>query len=114
MCATKTQIIFSKKIPRKKLVSIGNPENQPADTLADPTEALSSSGSSGRVRGGGHEIYAAAFGGHLFYDLFSQDRGEGAWPPRPPPGSATAKDTRRPTRSNSFHFHTVFRKNIVK
>ena len=31
-----------------------------------------------------HEIYAAAFGGHLFYDLFSQGRGE-AWPPRPPP-----------------------------
>ena len=47
-----------------------------------------SSGSSGRVRGGAekHEIYAAAFGGHLFYDLFSQSWG--AWPPRPP-GSAT-------------------------
>ena len=36
-----------------------------------------SSGSSGRVRGGAekHEIYAAAFGGHLFYDLFLQGRG---------------------------------------
>ena len=45
----------------------------------------SSSGSSGRVRGAEkHEIYAAAFGGHLFYDLFSQGRG-GPWPPRPPP-----------------------------
>ena len=42
-----------------------------------------SSGSSGRVRGGEkHEIYAAAFGGHLFYDLFSQ--GRGVMPPRPP------------------------------
>ena len=53
-------------------------------------EPLSSSGSSGRVRGAEkHEIYAAAFGGHLFYDPFSQGRG-GPWPPRPPPGSATA------------------------
>ena len=44
-----------------------------------------SSGSSGRVRGGGekHGIYETAFGGHLFYDLFSQGRGGGAWPPRP-------------------------------
>ena len=49
-----------------------------------------SSGSSGRVRGGAekHEIYAAAFGGHLFYDLFSQGRG-GAMAPLAPPGSAT-------------------------
>ena len=43
-----------------------------------------SSGSSGRVRGGEkHEIYAAAFGGHLFYDPFSQGQG-GPWPPRSP------------------------------
>ena len=43
-----------------------------------------SSGSSGRVRGGEkHEIYAAAFGGHLFYDLFLQGQG-GPWPPQPP------------------------------
>ena len=43
------------------------------------------SGSSGRVRPEGekHGTYAAALGGHLFYDLFSQGRG-GAWPPRPP------------------------------
>ena len=43
-----------------------------------------SSGSSGRIRGQAekHEIYAATFGGHLFYDLFIQVRG-GAWPPRP-------------------------------
>ena len=48
-----------------------------------------SSRSSGRARGRGkkHEIYAAAFGGHLFYDLFSQDGGVPG-PPRPP-GSAT-------------------------
>ena len=50
---------------------------------------IHSSGSSGWVRGGAekHEIYVTAFGGHLFYDLFSQGWG-GAWPPRPP-GSAT-------------------------
>ena len=48
----------------------------------------SSSGSSGWVRGAKkHEIYAAAFGGHFFHDLFSQGRG-GAWP-LGPPGSAT-------------------------
>ena len=35
-------------------------------------------GSSGRVRRGGgkkHEIYVAAFGGHLFYDQFLQGGG---------------------------------------
>ena len=44
-----------------------------------------SSGSSGRVRGGAekHEIYAVAFSSHLFYDLFSQDRG-GHGPLGPP------------------------------
>ena len=43
-----------------------------------------SSGSSGWVRGAEkHEIYVAAFGGHIFYDLFSQG------PLAPPPGSAT-------------------------
>ena len=48
-------------------------------------DILDSSGSSGRVRGGGekHEIHAVAFGSHLFYDLFLQGRGE-PWPPRPP------------------------------
>ena len=51
---------------------------------------LFSSGSSGRVRGGAekHEIYAAAFSGHPFYDLFSQ--GRGGHGPLGPPGSATA------------------------
>ena len=35
-----------------------------------------SSGSSGRVRGTEkHEINVATFGGHLFYDLFSQGHG---------------------------------------
>ena len=39
--------------------------------------------------GGGkkHEIYAVAFGGHLFYGLFLQSRGYG--PLAPPLGSAT-------------------------
>ena len=34
-----------------------------------------------------YEIYAATFGGHLFYDLFS--KGGGHFPHRPPAGSAT-------------------------
>ena len=42
-----------------------------------------SSGSSDRVRGEGeaekHEIYAAAFGGHLFMTYFYRTR-EGEWP----------------------------------
>ena len=36
-----------------------------------------------------HEMYVAAFGGHLFYDLFLQYRGR-AMAPQLPPGSATA------------------------
>ena len=56
------------------------------------TAKNSSSGSSSRVEGGGggekHEIYAAEFGGHLFYDLFLQGRG-GGHGPSAPPGSAT-------------------------
>ena len=46
-----------------------------------------SSGSSGRVRGGEkHEIYAAAFGGHLLMTYFHRAGGGGAgplapWPP---------------------------------
>ena len=35
-----------------------------------------------------HEIYMAAFGGHLFYDLFVQGWGAMA-PSVPPPGFAT-------------------------
>ena len=38
--------------------------------------------SSGRVGAEKHDIYVAAFGGHLLYDLFLQ--GWGAWPPRTP------------------------------
>ena len=51
-----------------------------------------SSGSSGRVRVGDkkHAIYAATFGGLLFYDLFLQ--GRGPWHPRPPE-SATVSVT---------------------
>ena len=47
---------------------------------------LFSIGSSGRVGGAKkHEIYVAAFGGHLFYDLFVQGWGGGGpWPPRHP------------------------------
>ena len=49
------------------------------ETGADPNI-----GFSGRVGGGEkHEIYLAAFGGHLFYDLFVQGW-EGPWPPRHP------------------------------
>ena len=33
-------------------------------------KVLSSSGSIGRMEGKKHEIFAAAFGGHVFYDLF--------------------------------------------
>ena len=44
----------------------------------------------GKVGGEKHEIYVAAFGGHLFYDLFSQGRGTMA-PALPPPGSTTYK-----------------------
>ena len=56
-----------------------------------------SSGSSGRVGGEKHEIYAAAFDSHLFYDLFLQGRG-GARPcpsptPDPPPRTKTASVT---------------------
>ena len=49
-----------------------------------------SSGSSGlvRERAEKHEIYAAAFGGHLFHDLFSQGQG-GHGPLDPSPGSVT-------------------------
>ena len=37
-----------------------------------------------------HEIYVAAFGGHLFNDLFLQGLGGGGMAPSaPPPGSAT-------------------------
>ena len=47
---------------------------------------IDSSGSSSRVRGAKkHEIYAAAFGGHLFYDLF-------LCPIHPPLGSATDRE----------------------
>ena len=48
---------------------------------------VSSSGSSGRVRGGEkHEIYAAAFGGHLFMTYFHRARGgHGPLGPRPDP-----------------------------
>ena len=57
---------------------VGGPKSNYGDkmmvTVADPG------------KGGGaekHEIYAAAFGGHIFYDLFLQGQG-GPWPPRPP------------------------------
>ena len=50
---------------------------------------LCSIGSTSQVGGvKKHEIYVAAFGGHLFYDFFVQ--GWGAMAPSTPPGSATA------------------------
>ena len=62
----------------------------PISVLTTQT-GLTSSGSSSRVEEGGekHEIYAAEFGGHLFYDLFLQGRG-GGMALAPPPESATA------------------------
>ena len=55
-------------------------------------QSKSSSGSNGRVRGAKkHEIYAASFGGHLFYDLFLQGWGGGSMAPLASPGSATEK-----------------------
>ena len=51
-----------------------------------PTRSASDPAAGGPKK---HEIYMAAFGGHLFYDLFVQGWG-GAWPSRHPPGSATA------------------------
>ena len=44
------------------------------NAVADPA--------AGKGEGGEkHEIYAAAIGGHLFYDLFSQSKGEGGMAP---------------------------------
>ena len=54
-----------------------------------PLTLSSSTRSSGRVgRDKKHEIYVAAFGGHLFYDLFLQGWG-GDMAPSAPPRSAT-------------------------
>ena len=51
--------------------------------VLQPVYTKRSIGSSGRVgRGEKHEIYAAAFGDHLFYDLFLHGLGV-AWSPRP-------------------------------
>ena len=49
---------------------------------------LASDPATGWEGGKKHEIYVAAFGGHLFYDLFLQGWG-GECSPRHPPGSAT-------------------------
>ena len=52
------------------------------------TATDSGSGSSGRIVGAEkHEIYGTAFGGHLFYDIFTGPGGGHI--PRGPPGSAT-------------------------
>ena len=88
-----------------------------------------SSGSSGRVRGAEkHEIYAGAFGGHLFMTYFHRAGGEAM----PPPGSATGINMKcnpppfdlllmtvaalrgkisdaRPFQPIFLHFHAVFR-----
>ena len=55
-------------------------------SLNQSAAVLHSSGSSGRASGRGaekHEIYVAAFGSHLFYDLFLQGRGSHGPPPDP-------------------------------
>ena len=69
-----------------------------------------SSGSSGRVRGGGekHEIYAGAFGSHLFYDLFSQGMA-----PSAPPLDPLLK-IRKNVQHNSLqsHLSASFKKGI--
>ena len=73
-------------------------------TRKTESELNDSSGSSSRVRGGGekHEIYVAAFGGHLFYDLFLWDRGSGHGPLAPPPWSATEWPTSRHVPIQTF------------
>ena len=56
------------KIKGKKGLMLCNLNRQSCISVADPAAAK-------------HEIYAAAFGGHLFYDLFLQ--GREVCPPRP-------------------------------
>ena len=57
---------------------------QEEHSLLTGPQIVYSSGSSDRVGGGEkHEIYAAAFGSHLFYDLFLQ--GWGGMAPSAPP-----------------------------
>ena len=51
--------------------------------------AINSSASNGWVGGEKHEIYAAAFSGHLFYNLFFTGPGGGGMAPSVLPGSAT-------------------------
>ena len=84
----------------------------------DPTKSmiLNSSGSRGRVRGGAekHEIYVAAFGSHLFYDLFLQGQG-GPWPPRPPLDPLLLKAFAVTDDKDSFDlFFTVFMNVIIQ
>ena len=59
-------------------------------SLTCPQSICSIGSSRGVGEGGGkkHEIYVAAFGGHLFYDLFVQGWGRHG-PLGTPPGSAT-------------------------
>ena len=54
------------------------------NALADPAVGYGEGGRGAEK----HVIDVAAFGGHLFYDLFLQGPG-GSWPPRSP-GSTTA------------------------
>ena len=54
--------------------------------MAFLTATESSSGSSGRIVGAEkHEIYGTAFGGHLFYDIFTGPGAYQSGPPSPDP-----------------------------
>ena len=56
-------------------------------TVTDPPAGWGRGG-----EGKKHEIYAAALGSHLFYDIFLQ--GRGVMVPSVPPGPATEKVTK--------------------
>ena len=95
------------------------------------SELNDSGGSSSRVRGGAekHEIYVAAFGGHLFYNLFLWGREGGGMVPSAPLDPLLnelqadmslstplpvadlrggARDPSHPGGSNSFNFMLFF------
>ena len=63
---------------------VGSFEKDETNPASDPAAGWGGGGKK-------HEIYVAAFGGHLFYDLFVQGWGDG--PLGTPPGSATANLT---------------------
>ena len=71
-------------VTRSPKQGISGPTKRPMPSRIFHDSMKNSSGSSGRVSGGEKlKIYAAAFSGHLFHDLFSHGRGRGSWPPCP-------------------------------